>query len=353
MKSLFVGGIFDVYVGQANPLDGALHKAMNPDGDYLNGGNISVLLSELERMQDYQRVYWFARTPTNEGLVKQVKRRNGNVLLVNGIENDSMSFAELMQYGLDTRSNLIVEKTDKGARILDPLANMYLDFNKDMNLVGRVLNKRLSELENYTRERSSEVTGERAVPDDKEFFEAIREHAGRFHEFVHENIKEEGRFLGNASFRCESGFPSFRGEGVVYVSRRNVDKMGISAADFVPVMNELPLRYYGKQKPSVDAPIQVRLYSYYPNVKYMLHGHVYLDDAPFTEKIVPCGSLEEVEEIVRLHPNRNESNFRVNLLGHGSIVFANNVNELKKTKYVGRNMPEMHYNYLDGGKNGK
>ena len=49
--------------------------------------------------------------------------------------------------------------------------------------------------------------------------------------------------------------------------------------------------YYG-EKPSVDTPIQIKLFNYYHNVNYMVHGHVYVDNAKMTEHKIPlwlCG----------------------------------------------------------------
>ena len=66
-------------------------------------------------------------------------------------------------------------------------------------------------------------------------------------------------------------------DGPLYlVSRRNVDKTTMSASDFVLVTgNESKVEYFGDVKPSVDAPIQIRLFNYYEGVCYMVHGHVY------------------------------------------------------------------------------
>lgn len=353
MKSLFVGGRFDEYMGKFSEQDYKLSRYLNVD-DVFNGGNINILNMVLDKIPNYEKVFWFAHTPGKNGMVKQVKRRNGKAFLVNGIENSGRySFADLMQNALDSRSNLVVEVNNEKARVLDPLANMFLDYTSDMSLVGRVLNERLNELQRYSREGSEEVTGKSEIPNDMEFFEVVREKAARFQELIHQNPENNHRFYGNASFRCERGFPSFRKEGFVYVSRRNVDKKEIGREDFVKVRAENPVRYYGKNKPSVDTPVQLKLYEYYGKARYMLHGHVYVENAEFTDKIVPCGALEEAEEIMRLHLNKEEGNFAVNLLGHGSLVVAENLRYLSKVNYVKRDMPEFHSRYLKGGENGR
>ncbi len=146
-------------------------------------------------------------------------------------------------------------------------------------------------------------------------------------------------------FTCESGFPSFKHDGFIFVSRRNVDKRGIGKDAFVPVQLEVPVKYHGNDKPSVDTPIQVKLYNYYLNVGYMLHSHAYVDGAPFTERIIPCGALEEVDEITSTVPDRYKVNFSVNLRGHGSLVLVDGVENLREVPYVAREMPEIHADY--------
>ena len=48
---------------------------------------------------------------------------------------------------------------------------------------------------------------------------------------------------------------------MIFVSKRNVDKQFITLSNFVPVyMQEDKLMYCGDEKPSVDTPVQVRLY---------------------------------------------------------------------------------------------
>jgi hypothetical protein len=170
------------------------------------------------------------------------------------------------------------------------------------------------------------------------------------------------------SFRCQNGFPSFRGEnGIIYVSRRNVDKSDIGAASFVPTYldDTNTVRYFGDNKPSVDTPVQLRLYKYFPWANYMIHAHCYVDipDMPdvlgtSTDVPIPCGALEEVDEIVEryifwedfwksCHNGNTPRLFAVNLLGHGCILIAKDIEilkELQKHKdncFVARQMPEV------------
>jgi len=218
------------------------------------------------------------------------------------------------------------------------------DWSSDFTLAGKVIGKRATELVEYTRVKSTSVGEEMASPVGEDFLELIRSYARVFSNAV----PGETRHLGNASFRCQNGFPSFRKEGLVYVSRRNVDKKGIQKESFVATdANSIDPKYFGNQKPSVDTPIQLRLYQYYPNVNFMLHSHCYVAGAPFTKRMLPCGAIEEAQEVERVFPDRKINNFAVNLLGHGSMVASGSVQDMKNVNYVPRAIPEVHKNYLE------
>ena len=146
------------------------------------------------------------------------------------------------------------------------------------------------------------------------------------------------------------GFPSYRNNKNIYVSRRNVNKQYITEEDFVPVyIKDNKVYYCGDVKPSVDTPIQIRLYEKLPNINYMIHSHCYIEKAPYTEKIIPCGALEEVDEILKLikeeYVDYDRDFYLVNLKGHGSIMMSNNPKQLEKIKVKARPVPEKKYTF--------
>ena len=186
------------------------------------------------------------------------------------------------------------------------------------------------------------------IPIKEDFLEIVRNYAYKFVAATFET-KDVKRFLGNASFRCPKGFPSFRDGKYIFVSKRNVNKEFIGIKELVPVyLEDDKLFYCGDNKPSVDSPIQVRLYSLLPNVNYMIHSHCYIENAPYTDVVLPCGALEEIDEIrniIKKHfDNDYDKDFYVvNLLGHGSIMMSNKASQLKKIRMVGRKLPEKMY----------
>ena len=142
--------------------------------------------------------------------------------------------------------------------------------------------------------------------------------------------------------------PSFKHDNYIFVSQRNVNKEYLDINHFVPVyMEDGNIYYCGENKPSVDTPIQLRLYQALPNIKYMLHSHCYIEGAAFTTKTIPCGAIEETDEILHFidshYGRRNENFYAINLIGHGSILMAATVEQMNGVNYVGRPMPEKMY----------
>ncbi len=80
----------------------------------------------------------------------------------------------------------------------------------------------------------------------------------------------------------------------------------------------------------------------------MIHSHCYIEDAPFTEDALPCGAVNEVDEIIKLIQNYYDNDFNkdfylINLIGHGSIMMSKNPIQLKNISIVRRETPENMY----------
>lgn len=367
MRVLAVGGKFDDQSGKPSGYIRKLFESLslllkNDTFVYINGGSWDHLTQNIDLVKNYDVVLWFCEVDNNKPkLLPRIKELNPSCVLVSSKSNidGKYSFAELIARSLKSKSNLFVEFTlasfeakwngqplqEVGrvyaASIFDPLGNVFLSKETDPSKVATALMKRVWELTTFTRVSSKHLEGRIFVPDDSEFFDIVRKHADKFHELIHG--ANQDRLLGNISFRCESGFPSFRHEDVIFVSQRNIDKRNIGPAGCVAVSTKEPVDvvgYYGDEKPSVDTPIQLALYQYYPNVWYMLHSHVYVEGAPFTKRVIPCGAVEEVDEIIDVVQDWRSTNFAVNLRGHGSIVFAYRPDYLKSVKYYARPIPE-------------
>ncbi len=357
MRTLIIGGTWDKDGGKES---GLINKIVDVLSDTIsmsvNGGQYDDLQNFLATVKNFDVVFWFANVSNLLPKVRNVKEINPKCLLVTSKRNDhgEYSFTDLINQALSLKANLCVEfREDKyflvtglyEMRVFDPLGNIWCSWSRDIKYVFGKIYSRLLDLNRFTRQNT--VLKNETVPFEvePEFLSIIHRNAEVFHTLI-KPPKVVERFLGNASFRCTNGFPSFRGDNFcIIVSRRNVNKEGITSSDFVPVRDEnQELVAYSDNKPSVDTPVQVQLYRFFPKINYMLHSHTYIEGAPFTDKAIPCGALDEVPEILKAvikhWINRDES-FCINLKGHGSLVLATDLKYFEQVKYYARPIPEL------------
>lgn len=374
-KVLIVGGTFDSAGGKPSGLVNSIINHISGDPEVnvtsINGGRVEDLHQEiLPSVVDYKVVFWFANVSNDEVKLRDVKAINPKCILITSKRNDGgkYTFAELISRALAVKANLTIEfsKDPDGLfnmMLFDPLGNVFYDGFTVSQLCYQMM-RRISQLLYFTRVPTileTELPIPK-VPEEKEFFEFAHSCADIFHNLI-KPAKGTERFLGNLSFRCQNGFPSFRGaHGVIYVSRRNIDKSDINATSFVPTYLDTynNVKYFGEYKPSVDTPVQLRLYNMFPWAKYMVHAHCYVDTKAIpdskmlrTKHPIPCGALEEINEIYYVLPSliakfnkKPPRLLAINLVGHGCILIAKDIEilkELQKHKdncFVARQMPE-------------
>jgi len=353
INKMCVGGCFDTSGGRRSGYVDKLCFELNkvdPGWVVYNGGDWNKLMYCLSLVPQMKIVLWMPDIPNEfPKYVNDLKGMNPKMLLVTSKNNRRIekqySPQELIARMLATKSNLMLEFGDDSglivATIWDALGNVFGYKLHNVNDVAMVLTRRLNELQSYTRVGSRSIGAAKPVPDEKKFFEIGRQYAEVFHDLIHGGGTT--RFLGNMSFRCSEGFPSFRKDGLVYVSKRNIDKRKIDKDSFVAVELEGDgVQFYGDTKPSVDTPIQLRLYREIPTARYMLHSHCMIADCPMTDSVIPCGALEEAEEILSVWHRTGgvlDDVWCVNLKGHGSIAIAADVQYLKGIRYVAREIP--------------
>lgn len=364
MTILMVGGTFDNNGGKTSGLVAKMAAALANETintedsiSLYNGGYAKDLESLLEKTVNADLVFWMPNVPNDIPKMRDVKAVNPKTILVSTKRNDDnkYAFSALINRALALKSNLTIEfaRQDTGLfrmRVFDPLGTLYYEGTDIQSMVAATY-KRAIALTRFTRVPSVTASGDApAVPNEEDFFEFARGCSDIFHNLINPDAGVT-RFLGNMSFRCQNGFPSFRGDdGIIYVSRRNVDKRYINAESFVPTYRgeDGKVYYYGEHKPSVDTPIQQRLYELFPQMNYMLHAHCYINlpGTVKTERPVPCGALEEVQEIINATTHyglQDEKLITINLVGHGCIIMAASMDEIKSIPYeafFARVMPE-------------
>lgn len=362
MRITVVGGTWDENGGTPSGLINTLADFLGANSLF-NGGRFEDLnvISQVAAGSD--AVLWFPRVPDSASKeARNLKALNRKLLLVmakaNYATDHTHSFQDIMARALAQKANLVVEfgkKEDghKQWRLLDPLGNQWCPWSDSVAVLAERLKDRMGFLALTVRENIEllPVPNMEKAPLSEAFGQVVKNAADTFHELLKPDLQAQ-RFLGNASFRCASGFPSFRSEdgSLIYVSQRNLDKRAIDADGFIPVGLDLQpafdggskLRAYDlrMRKPSVDTPVQIRLYRAFPWAKYMLHGHVYVPGACYTDRCYPCGDLREVDEILRC-VNGTTQSFALNLRGHGFIAVSEGLDFIKGLSYVARPAPEI------------
>ena len=353
MKILFVGGTF----GDVPKQSGFLRKLagqscfMEDDFRVINGGScVELATIATSTIVEYDTIVWMPKVDNSKSklALENIKKIMPHATLVISKQNTDGKYSvhALIARQLEVKANMLIEFSRVNGKIavslLDPLGNIYLEKCTDIPTMAEKLSARLVKLKTCKRVHSYKNDGVTpAIPNNIMFFDIAKALAERFHELVH--LENKDRFLGNLSFRCGAGFPSFRSKNYILVSRRDIDRRYIDPEGFVWVNSSRVdgvVGYYGQYKPSVDTPVQVLLYQMMPEVDYMIHSHVYIEGAPMTTVNLPCGALQEVDEI-KPFINADTTNFAINLKGHGSIVFAQSLDYFGTIKYIARPIPEV------------
>lgn len=344
---LIVCGSWDEHGGRPSGYMRSLFKGV--DATIYNGGTLSQLDNLIkEPLSDADIVYWFPDIPNDAPkIVQDIKRMHQRCTLITSKNNlyNRYTHEDIIARALNTKSNLLLELNKHDGKFLgtvhDPLGNIFIRKAASPADVFAAMERRVGELRSFTRVSSRKVGPADIIPDEAEFFDIIRGYAGRFHELVHAANSE--RLLGNASFRCTKGFPGFRHNGNIFVSRRNIDKRCINRDGFVQVeLSDSGVEFYGDAKPSVDTPSQLKLLYYYRDINYILHSHTYIEGALYTDQLIPCGAVEEAAHIINAYPYRDTKGLKLNLIGHGSLVLAGDVSYMRDINYMARPVPELY-----------
>lgn len=149
------------------------------------------------------------------------------------------------------------------------------------------------------------------------------------------------RFFGNISTRCQKLFPSLRGNTGIFVSPRNSDKSSLTARDlllchFDPYKNKVIYHNGRGESPSVDTPVQLKIYRSVSYINFMIHGHAFLIDGDYnfccrdTTEYFLCGDVREADEVLATidimdYPRHGI----INLKNHGFLMFSDTLEAIQ------------------------
>lgn len=353
MKVLLTAGTWDLNNGKHSGLIEKMYQKLktypNLDIDYFNGGHYNDLKNLVETAKNYDIIFWMANVPNELEKVRDVKKVNPYALVIGSKRNHydystnkmEYTFVEILNKSLIQRNNLTIEfsklkdATQFKMLLFDPLGTSWYEGYDLDQLITNMMN-RITFILTTRRERTYQASGTTTIIQNEDFFQYVRDVANIFHSTI-EHADGVTRFLGNASFRQNSR---------VFVTQRDVDKAEISATTFVEsFLKDDKVYYYGNYKPSKDTVVQLRLYNLLPNINFIVHSHCYAENAPFTSIPVPCGALDEIDEVLKVIQKDYNNDFtknyyKINLIGHGCLIFGNTLQDMRQTKYITRHLPE-------------
>lgn len=351
MKILIVCGTFDTNGGKSSKIGFKIAAGLNREVELLvNGGTLEDLTTI--DFSEFSHIIWMPNIDNSEDkILPEIKKKNPHAVLISSKRVIEKEYTEWDVVGrlLASRSNLGIMITKNSNdrlnfQLLDPLGNSHYNGEAAAEL-GIALAQRLNFMESLTRVSSKSLDKPNNSAVQSEFIKVVKNTAEEFSNHV--NANNPNRMLGNASTRCMSGFPAVkRKSGKIFVTRRNIDKKTIAPDGFIEckLNQNNEVEYYGSVKPSVDTPIQLMLFKQYPKVKYIIHGHVYIVGAPFTKHKIPCGYIEEFNDVKKVitnwFPKEQEANFDINLYGHGCLILADDLGFFSTIEYTNRPLPE-------------
>ena len=351
MSELAIVGEFNTTGGRPSKIGHTLVEALGWNS--MNGGQVQGLNALVKSMhaEDWHptAVLWMPDIPNyHDKILPYLKAKHPQLILISSKRcRYKYTDSDVVGRLLKSHSNLGIAIHERphcscdqrrhhySFKLLDPLGNLFVDTD-DIATLAEAIKARVGELNQITRLPTVSLGLGHPIHIHPEFLKIVARFGKEFANYV--NAINPNRYLGNASTRCASGFPAEKQGDAIYVSRRNVPKDGIDSTGFVQVNGRG--EYYGKQKPSVDTPIQTRLFQYYPAIRFMIHGHTYIKGAPMTESKLPCGAIEEYYEILKVVPDEMAPAFIVNLKGHGCIMACQDLNFFDTVELEARPFPE-------------
>ena len=297
----------------------------------INGGNISRLREfNFNRLKPNTLLIWMPNISNAvEKILPRIKKEAPHILLMISKRPDTAGFTRNDMIGKMLKAHaglgLIISKKNEmfNFELMDPLGNTFSN-TTDLNLLSIGINERYTYLSQMVRMPSLKLYYSDTFKVPKSFIETVHVIGKELNK--HASAINPNRLFGNASTRCGFGFPAARYiKNRILVTRRNIEKSSIASDSFVNSMispDGKEVLYMGDHKPSVDTPIQIKLFKKYPHINYMMHGHCYANvNAPMTEHFIPCGDLREVDDVINAIKNPSDRMI-VNLRGHGFLMMG-------------------------------
>ncbi len=321
IKTILVGGNF----GDTPKESSVIRKmaAFINNATVVNGGSFEDIKNI--DLSGYSLIYWMPNIDNGYDKVYP-KKDAGAVLICSKVLRENRTVVDAVTRIFQIGGNAVIAIESVGPffrfSLIDALGNLWVNTSNLQTLTTSVTDLFFWTIGSIRQGTKHAGNVEFDFSYLQEFIDINRQVADKF-EIIN------SRFFGNCSTRCSKMFPTARVDGTsMIVSKRNVSKKRLTTDDLVLTqMVGDTIEYFGDSKPSVDTPIQIRLYQLFPEINYMIHGHTYVKGSSFTDNYCPCGDVREVEEVANLI----KSDFGVvNLVNHGFFMFADTLENLRK-----------------------
>ena len=360
LQVLFISGNWNRDEGRSSKYMGIvsdfISKKITGHVDIYNGGNLEDLKRIMEeKVPSSEVVFWFPNIPSElRDEVKNPKDYNPSCTLINYKRNDNnrLTYDDLRSLAIANKADLTCEvfKDDTGRyqmRIFDSNDTIVSDFTQS---TGKSITDLISRIYILRSLAYSKLihTGELIDIINPNFSEIAKKYI-EFGEVLANKLNNQyiKRHLGEIAFRGHID-PSTKSNDIVYVSARHVRRDELTPEDqskFVATrLLSNKINYYGEAKPCFNCSTYSRVLNHLPGVNYIFFSNFYIDEARYTEKVLPSQCVQQVQEITNIILNNGyESDFAINLIGCGSMIFVNTLDELDKyyDKLILRDLPEM------------
>ena len=303
--------------------------------DRINGGSFDRIKNI--DLSGYKLIIWMPNIDNGYDKVYP-KKDTGSVLICSKLLHDERTEVDAISRIFQLHGNAVIAISSKDHfhrfKLLDALGNVW----KDTYNIGDLADS-IGDLYDWTTSSirkgciNSSTIMDINFQQYQDFVDINKMVADKF-----EVVK--GRYFGNCSTRCALMFPSMKLDDThMIVSKRNVSKQRLTVDDLVltHLLDDGSIEYYGNSKPSVDTPIQIQLYSDFPEINYMIHGHTYVEGGTYTDHYFPCGDMREYHEL-RMFIRGNFG--IINLKNHGFLIYSSSLNVLgemvKNMKFIER-----------------
>lgn len=339
MKTFIVGGKY----GEIHKSSSIVDKLSSCFENHttINGGSLNVLEIIQPLLLNQDLILWLPDID-NEELKHYPKKGTGAVLICSKVMREGYRKVDAVSRIFKMQGNAVIAitKLEKvfSFELIDALGNTWYKGDNISDLASSIkklyvftksakrINSVKSEnwLENLELDCASKLDLDQILDLNQTLQYKILEKCG-------------SRFFGNVSTRCQQLFPSVRNKVGAFVSPRNSNKNFLIAEDMVLCsLNNDQVIINNGTKPSVDAPIQLKLYQELPKLNFMIHGHAFCKESGFpfaisyTENYKLCGDFNEAAEILKTMKNiGNPGCGVINLKNHGFLIFAETIAQVR------------------------